>query len=103
MRWLQGLGLGWVALFLFATSALASGAAEADPAVAALAQDAAASSEQQLVEKYAPIIGLKDQEEACDEDGEPFYPVSVDVVLARMTWSSSETPVRPPRRRTMRW
>ena len=45
--------------------------------------DTAISSDpaRQLVERYAPIIGLKDQEAACDEDGEPFYPVSVDVVL----------------------
>ena len=52
----------------------------------------------QLVERYAPIIGLKDQEEACDDNGEPFYPVSVDVVLGndtvqlkRTTGSSSST------------
>ncbi len=61
----------------------------------ALGQEAA-SPEQQLVEKYAPIVALKDQEEACDDNGEPFYPVSVDVVfgkddvvLKRATGSSS--------------
>lgn len=38
---------------------------------------------QQLADRYAPIIGLKDQTEPCDSDGEPFYPVSVDVVLGK--------------------
>ncbi len=62
--------------------------------------DRALSSDpaQQLVDRYAPIIGLKDQTEACDSDGEPYYPVSVDVVLGnddvalkRATSGSSST------------
>ena len=53
--------------------------------IATAAQDNAASPEEQLVQRYAPIIGLKDQEAACDEDGEPFFPVSVDVVLGNDT------------------
>jgi hypothetical protein len=53
------------------------------PVSSTLAQDGAASPEQQLIEKYAPIIGLNDQEEACDDNGEPFYPVSVDVVFGK--------------------
>jgi hypothetical protein len=62
-----------------------------------LAQEAA-SPEQQLIEKYAPIVALKNQEGACDDNGEPFYPVAVDVVfgkddvvLKRATGSSSSS------------
>ncbi|MGB0111884.1 MAG: Vps62-related protein [Ilumatobacteraceae bacterium] len=36
---------------------------------------------QELVEKYAPIIMLKAQEAACDVNGEPYAPTSVDIVL----------------------
>ena len=43
--------------------------------------DAAASPEQQLIEKYAPIAALKDQTSLCDTDGEPYLPVAVDAVL----------------------
>ncbi len=46
----------------------------ADPAA-----DAAAA--QELADRYAPIVMLKDQEEECDTSGEPFAPMAVDVVL----------------------
>jgi len=36
---------------------------------------------QELVEKYAPIVMLKAQDEACDTDGEPYAPTAVDIVL----------------------
>ncbi len=41
----------------------------------------AGSAEQQLIERYAPIVALKVQDGACDDDGEPFLPAPVDVVL----------------------
>ncbi len=47
----------------------------------ASAQTATPSSEQQLVERFAPIFMLKTQDGACDPDGEPYAPMSVDVVL----------------------
>ncbi|MGI8484906.1 MAG: hypothetical protein ACR2OU_11670, partial [Thermomicrobiales bacterium] len=53
---------------------------EATPAASPVAA-ASASPEQQLIEKYAPIAGLKNQTKACDADGEPYLPVSVDAVL----------------------
>ena len=40
-----------------------------------------ASAEQQLAERYAPIAVLKRQEEACDRDGEAYFPAPVEVVL----------------------
>lgn len=43
--------------------------------------DASVSAEQQLVEKYAPIVMLKEQKDACDPNGEPYAPTSVDIVL----------------------
>ncbi len=43
--------------------------------------DTAVSAEQELVEKYAPIMMLKAQDEACDPDGEPYAPQAVDIVL----------------------
>jgi hypothetical protein len=50
--------------------------------VPASAQDEGAlSPEQQLVDKYAPIMMLKQQDAPCDPDGEPYAPQSVDIVL----------------------
>ena len=36
---------------------------------------------QQLVERFAPVMMLKQQEEECDVDGEQFHPSSVDIIL----------------------
>jgi hypothetical protein len=36
---------------------------------------------QQLVERFAPILMLKQQAEDCDPDGEPYRPEPVDIVL----------------------
>jgi len=46
---------------------------------AALGADGA---EQQLAEKYAPVLGLK-QHEPCAETGEPYRPVPVETVLGQ--------------------
>ncbi|HYJ12080.1 MAG TPA: hypothetical protein VEW66_00690, partial [Thermomicrobiales bacterium] len=44
------------------------------------AQDAASiSTEQQLIDRYAPIAGLKTQTAECDSDGEPYIPAPIDV------------------------
>jgi len=49
----------------------------------AAAQDdsAARSAERELVDKHAPIVVLKAQDAACDPEGEPYAPTSVDIVL----------------------
>jgi hypothetical protein len=39
-------------------------------------------AEQQLAEKYAPVVGLKEHEQ-CAETGEPYRPVSVEAVLGQ--------------------
>lgn len=44
---------------------------------------AASTPEQQLAERYAPIVALKAQTGACDSKGEPYRPVPADVVLGR--------------------
>lgn len=44
-------------------------------------QPAAGDAAQQLAERFAPIIMLKQQSEACDPDGEPYEPSLVDIVL----------------------
>jgi len=59
---------GLLALFLPASPTSAHG-------------DDAASPEQQLAEKYAPVAGLKTQQHECDSDGEPYLPSPVEVVL----------------------
>jgi hypothetical protein len=62
---------------------LAFGAlAVAVPSGPALAADTP-SPEQQLADRYAPIVALKKQDKACDSDGEPYRPVPADVVLGR--------------------
>lgn len=60
---------------LVAIVALATGWPEA----AAVAQEAP-TPEQMLVERFAPVLMLKQQKESCG-DGEPYEPVAVDVVL----------------------
>ncbi len=35
----------------------------------------------ELAEKYAPIMMLKAQEAACDQNGEPYGPTSADILL----------------------
>ena len=52
-----------------------SGAAHAQDA------DSTGSAEQQLAERYTPVLKLKSQDAPCDTDGEPFAPMSVDVIL----------------------
>lgn len=85
----RGFGLfGALAILLGMLPALAAAAprewsTELAPVGDSISQDAAASPEQQLIDTYAPIIGLKDQKAPCDENGEPFYPVSVDVVFGK--------------------
>lgn len=54
------------------------------PALAAAAPAPAASSpEQQLADRYAPVVALKQQPEPCSSDGEPYRPVPVDPVFGR--------------------
>jgi hypothetical protein len=49
----------------------------------AAARAADASPEQQLADKYAPVVALKEQSEACSSDGEPYRPIAADLVLGR--------------------
>jgi hypothetical protein len=44
---------------------------------------AASSPEQQLADRYAPVVALKQQSEPCGSDGEPYRPVPADLVLGR--------------------
>jgi len=43
--------------------------------------DSADDLDQQLAEKYAPIVMLVAQEAPCDSDGEQYAPTAVDIVL----------------------
>jgi hypothetical protein len=62
---------------------LAAGAAAvAVPAGFAVAANTP-SADQQLADRYAPIVALKQQSKACDSHGEPYRPVPADVVLGR--------------------
>ena len=40
-----------------------------------------ASAEQQLVDRFAPVIMLKSQDAPCDADGEQYAPTAADIVL----------------------
>jgi hypothetical protein len=52
------------------------------PATASADVDAeTGAAAQELADRYAPIVMLKDQEEECDTSGEPFAPMAVDVLL----------------------
>jgi hypothetical protein len=63
--------------------ALTAVAAVALAAAASRAAADSASPDQQLADRYAPIVALKTQEKQCDSHGEPYRPVPVDVVLGR--------------------
>ena len=52
--------------------------------VPASAGAATGGAEQQLAEKYAPVVGLK-QHEPCASTGEPYRPVPVETVLGHPT------------------
>jgi len=41
------------------------------------------SPEQQLADRYAPVVALKEQSEPCSSDGEPYRPIAADLVLGR--------------------
>ena len=56
--------------------------------VALPAPASAASAEEQLAEKYAPVVRLVEQEEDCGE-GEPYEPIDVDLVLVNATVTDS--------------
>jgi VPS62-like protein len=43
--------------------------------------DADADAAQQLADRFAPILMLKQQSQDCDPDGEPYRPSRVDIVL----------------------
>ena len=64
-----------------AATSVAVGALVMSPGPAQAQDDDDVSAEQQLAERYAPIVVLKAQEEPCDPDGEPYAPTSVDIVL----------------------
>ena len=100
------LALLLVPLILFAPLSTVSAQADATPAASPAATfgtvpmdaDSSTSPEQQLADKFVPIIALKTQDVACDTSGEPYAPVAVDVVLGdptvllkRNTGSSSAT------------
>lgn len=52
------------------------------PAIRADAAPAQAESpEQELADRYAPVMMLQAQEHECDPEGEPFDPISVEAVL----------------------
>ncbi|MCB0968830.1 MAG: hypothetical protein KDB37_18510, partial [Ilumatobacter sp.] len=37
--------------------------------------------DQELVDRYAPVVMIKQQDGPCDTDGEPFEPAPVEIVL----------------------
>lgn len=45
------------------------------------AQSAPDSPEQQFADQYAPIVMIKEQPEACDDGGEQFRPIAVDILF----------------------
>ena len=49
-------------------------------ALAAAPAQAAGSPEQELADRYAPVLAFQEQKEECG-DGEPYRPISVDAVL----------------------
>jgi hypothetical protein len=67
-----------LSLVVFALALLALPLAHVQPAGA---QTSTISLEQELVERYAPIVEIKQQTVECSADGEQFRPVSVDIIF----------------------
>ena len=63
---------------LIAVLAVTGGTAAADEPAQQPASD---DARQQLAERFAPILMLKEQDEACSSDGEQYRPGPVDIVL----------------------
>ena len=74
-RWWRFAGVVLVLAVVLSTLALGG------PAGAQSAEGDTGADATELAERYAPIIMLKAQETACDADGEPYAPTSVDIVL----------------------
>ncbi len=69
---------------LFALATLAAGVLLLRPADHAHAEPAlqeASTAEEQLAEKYAPIVYVREQDEECDKNGEAYEPVAVELLL----------------------
>jgi hypothetical protein len=67
-----------VALLAMSAIAVSGATVGAQPSPSQEVIDPAAVA---LAERFAPIIMLKQQEEPCDTEGEPFVPMPVDLVL----------------------
>jgi hypothetical protein len=50
---------------------------------AGVARAGDATPEQQLADRYVPVVALKKQSEPCSSDGEPYRPIAADLVLGR--------------------
>jgi len=71
-------GLAFVAAVAILVGGPAAPVRAEQPAAPRQTADDAA---QQLAERFAPIMMLKQQSEDCDPDGEPYRPSAVDIVL----------------------
>ncbi|MBA2519791.1 MAG: Vps62-related protein [Chloroflexia bacterium] len=54
---------------------------EREPPVPPAAVPAGLTREEELVQRYAPVVYLKQQDHPCDPDGEPYVPAPVEVVF----------------------
>lgn len=80
------VGVVVAAILAIAVSVALIGPAGAqDPAATAqpadLSGDAPTADEIALAERHAPVVFVRQQDEPCDTDGEPFEPAPVDIVL----------------------
>jgi len=82
---LKSAGWGCVAALALSALLVGSVSAQAVPAsdtpIEAYQEPSPDDPAQQLVDRFTPVMVLKQQEEPCDTNGEPFRPTSVDIVL----------------------
>ena len=74
-------GLGVSLLCSVASVLWATPAAAQAPGGGGGQGDGAASPELELARRYAPVVMLKEADDDCDPNGEPFAPMAVDPVL----------------------
>lgn len=81
MAWRIRVTLPVIAVIVVLTSLLPDPAVAQTVDLVPVETHPSSSPEQQLVDRYAPVLYLKRQRNACDTSGEPYMPLPVEAVL----------------------
>lgn len=80
-RWVRVLGAVVVGFVLWAGPWAGAGVAARPPVTEAAAAAPTASPEERLAANHAPVLAIARQSRPCDDEGDPFAPAPVEIVL----------------------